>query len=149
MFELTDILYFLFVFIVGHFWWKTMQAREQAEKIAQAACKRENVQILDVTVSLKKIGFENIRLKNNGHGRQDSQKNTQRVFLRYFNFEFSHTGEDRHIGTIAMRGATQQYLYMDLPERPTIDIEATEFSNNAYQAKESYTSNLQPKNKQH
>lgn len=120
MFELTDIFYFLLVFIAGHFWWRTMQARERAEKIAQAACKKENVQILDVTVSLKKVRFE----KN---------KQGQRVFLRYFDFEFSHNGEDRHMGTIAMRGTVQQYLYMDLPERPTIDLKATEFTDGQYQ----------------
>ena len=96
MLELTDILYFLAIFIAVHFWWKTMQARERAEKIAQAACKREGVQILDVTVSLRKFGFETIRAKNSTQG--------SRVFLRYFEFEFSLTGEDRHIGTIAMRG---------------------------------------------
>ncbi len=123
MFELTDLLYFLIIFIAVHFWWKTMQARERAEKIAQAACKKENMQILDVTVSLKKLGFE-----KNQHG--------SRVFLRYFNFEFSHTGEDRRIGTIAMRGAVQQYVYMDLPERPTIDINATEFSDGKFQQKD-------------
>lgn len=123
MLELTDILYLLAAFIAIHFWWKTMQARERAEKIAQAACKKENMQILDVTVSLKKFGFEKDRYGN-------------RIFLRYFNFEFSQTGEDRHIGTVAMRGAVQQYLYMDLPERPTIDIEATEFRNNEYRPKE-------------
>lgn len=124
MLELTDILYFLLIFIIVHFWWKTMQARERAEKIAQAACKKENVQILDVTVSLKKFSFE----KN---------KKGQRIFLRYFNFEFSLNGEDRHMGTIAMRGTVKQYLYMDLPEKPTIDLHATEFTDGKFQQHDS------------
>ena len=120
MLELTDIIYFLLAFIAGHFWWQTMQARERAEKIAQAACKQENMQILDVTVSLKKFGFEKDR-----HG--------NRVFLRYFNFEFSKTGEERLLGTIAMRGSVQQYLHMDLPDKPTIHLNPTEFSNGKFQ----------------
>lgn len=96
-----------------------MQARERAEQIAQAACKKENVQILDVTVSLKKIGFR----KN---------KQGQYRFFRYFNFEFSLTGEDRRTGTIAMHGTNEQYIYMDLPEQPVIEIQASRFSNGKY-----------------
>ncbi|MDH3325374.1 MAG: DUF3301 domain-containing protein [Gammaproteobacteria bacterium] len=114
MLELSDVVYLLIAFIVVHFWWKTMQARERAEKIAQDACKREKMQLLDATVSLKKFGFE----KNNFGSR---------IFLRYFSFEFSSDGEERRIGTIAMRDSVQQYLYMDLPEKPVIDIEPTSF----------------------
>jgi len=90
-----------------------MQARERAEKLALIACERENVQLLDGTVSLKKFSYE----KN---------KKGQRVFLRYFNFSFSTTGADRHSGTIAMFRLHQQYVVMDLPEKPTITIEPEE-----------------------
>lgn len=86
-----------------------MQAREHAEKIALAACERENMQLLDATVALKKIGIE-----------KDSHGN--RLFLRYFNFEFSETGEERYAGTLVMRASTLHYLLMDMPEKTTIDI---------------------------
>ena len=88
-----------------------MQAREKAEKLAQIACQRENVQLLDGTVALKKFSYE-----KDQHG--------NRQFLRYFSFSFSITGADRHIGTIAMQHLRQRYLVMDLPEQPTITIES-------------------------
>lgn len=115
MLELTDVVYLLIAFVAAHFWWKTMQARERAEKIAQEVCKRENMQLLDATVSLKKFSFE-----------KDDRGN--RIFLRYFSFEFSSNGEERRSGTIAMRHSIQYYLYMDLPEQPVIDIESTSYS---------------------
>jgi len=109
MFELTDIIYFLIIFIILHFWWKTMQAREKAETIVKAACQLENMQLLDATVSLKKFSYE----KN---------KRGNRIFLRYFSFEFSDTGEERREGIIAMHSTVRHYLFMDLPEKPTITI---------------------------
>lgn len=95
-----------------------MQARERAEKIAIAACKRENMQLLDATVSLKKFGIE-----KNEYG--------NRIFLRYFGFEFSDNGEQRRNGMIAMRDSIQQYLYMDLPEKSVIDISSTSFDDDS------------------
>lgn len=112
MLELSDVLFLLTAFVAVHFWWKTMQARERAEKIAINACQRENMQLLDATVSLKKFSFEKDKINN-------------RIFLRYFSFEFTDTGDERRSGIIAMRGATQHYIYMDLPDKPTIEIEET------------------------
>jgi len=111
--ELMDVVYLVIAVLLARFWWQTMQARERAEKLALIACERENVQMLDGTVSLKKFSYE----KN---------KKGQRVFLRYFNFTFSTTGADRHTGTISMFRLHQQYLVMDLPENPTITIEPEE-----------------------
>lgn len=108
--ELTDIAYGIIVFLLGHFWWKTMQAREHAEKLAKLACKRENVQLLDATVSLKKFGFK-------------KSENNNAYFVRYFNFEFTSDSMERRKGVIVMRGIHQEYLIMDLAESPTIDIE--------------------------
>lgn len=117
MLELNDIIYLLIVFVLGHFWWKTMQAREQAEKIAKAVCQQENMQLLDATVSLKKFGFEKDRGGN-------------RIFLRYFGFEFSDTGDKRWNGTLVMRGSVQHHLIMDLPEKTIIDVENNKTATN-------------------
>lgn len=107
--ELTDIIFGMVVFLAGHFWWKTMQARERAEQLAILACKRENVQLLDATVALKKFGFN---------------KSTRGSFylVRYFNFEFTSDNLERRSGVIVMRDAHQEYLVMDLEESPTINI---------------------------
>ena len=108
--ELSDIIFGIIVFLLGHFWWKTMQAREHAEKLAILACKRENVQLLDATVSLKKIGFK--KSSNNNY-----------CFVRYFNFEFTSDNVQRRKGVIVMRDTHQEYLIMDLEDSPTINIE--------------------------
>jgi len=108
--ELTDLIYGIIIFLAGHFWWKTMQAREHAEKLAIHACKRENVQLLDATVSLKKFGFK--RSSKNGL-----------YFVRYFNFEFTSDSSERRAGVIVMRDNHQEYLIMDLAESTTIDID--------------------------
>jgi hypothetical protein len=114
MLELTDVFIAIPLFLLAHFWWKTMQAREHAEKLARVACQREGVQLLDVTVSLKSMGIK---------------RNKRRRFflLRYFSFEFSCTGSDRRSGVIAMCGNRQHYVYMDLPE-PVISVEDEEDS---------------------
>ena len=111
--ELIDIVYIVIAILTGRFWWLTMQARERAQKLALIACERENVQLLDGTVSLKKFSYE-------------KKPKGRRVFLRYFNFTFSLTGTDRHNGTIAMYQLHQHYLVMDLPEKPTITIDPNE-----------------------
>ena len=107
--ELQDIIIGMIVFLLGYFWWKTMQARERAEQLAIIACKRENVQLLDATVALKKFGFN--KSKTNGY-----------YLVRYFSFEFSSDNLERRKGVIVMRDAHQEYLVMDLEESPTIDI---------------------------
>ena len=108
--ELSDIIFGIIVFLFGHFWWKTMQARERAEKLAILACKRENVQLLDATVSLKKLGL-------------NKSTNNNYYFVRYFNFEFTSNNMERRKGVIVMRGTHQEYLIMDLEESPTINVE--------------------------
>ena len=113
--ELTDIVFIMAAFLIAHFWWKTMQAREKAEKLVKAACQRENVQLLDGTVSLKKFGFN--RSANQGL-----------YFVRYFGFEFSTHGSERLSGVIVMREAQQDYLVMDLPDNSTITVVINNFS---------------------
>lgn len=108
--ELTDIIFIMIAFLAAHFWWKTMQAREKAEKLVKIACQRENVQLLDGTVSLKKFGFN--RSSNQGY-----------YFVRYFGFEFSNQGDERLPGTIVMRENRQDYLIVDLPDNSTITVD--------------------------
>jgi len=107
--ELQHIVYLLVAFIILRFWWQTMQAREVAEKLAREACKRENVQLLDGTVSLKKIRIRWLTLQSS-------------PVLRYFSFEFTHSGEERREGTIALSGLNQQILVMNLDDNTTIDV---------------------------
>lgn len=107
--ELTDIVYALLIIIIARFWWQHMKIREHAEKLARLACQRQNVQLLDASVSLKKFSLE-----------RDKRK--KRFLLRYFKFDFSINGSDRHSAVIAMAGMHQQYLLMDIPDEATITI---------------------------
>ncbi len=111
--ELSDIVILIVMFLLGRFWWQTLEAREAAEKLCKTACVKANVQLLDGTVSLKKL-----RLEKSTRG--------GRMLLRYFGFEFSVSSDDRREGVIAMHGGRQQYLVMDLPEQAVITIEAEE-----------------------
>lgn len=109
--ELYDIPYVLAFVLAARAWWINSQVREQAVKLAKQACEQEKVQLLDASVSLKTFRIER-------------SKNKMFYLLRYYKFEFSVTGSDRRIGTIALWGMRQQYLVMDLPENTTIDVDA-------------------------
>ena len=111
--QLEHIILGALLVAVLQFWWKTMRAREKAQKLAQIACQKERMQLLDGTVALKKFAFEKNRNKN-------------RYLLRYFSFEFSSNGTDRREGVMALYKESQYFLYMDLPESPTIIIENNE-----------------------
>lgn len=43
--------------------------------------------------------------------------------IRQFKFEFSATGAERRSGLIAMHNMRQEYVYMDLPQKPTIELD--------------------------
>jgi len=109
--EFLQIILGFAVGIAVWFWWKTMQSREHAEHLARQACQQAHVQLLDGTVSLKKIRFN-----------RDKRGNIRP--LRYFDFEFNALGNERRSGVIALLNLNQQYLYMDLPESPTITTQA-------------------------
>jgi len=109
--ELSSIILSFALIGIFWFWWRTMQAREYAEKLARLACQREHVQFLDGTVALKRIRYIKDK-RGNYH------------LLRYFGFEFSVSGSDRYPGVVTMRAMVQQYLHMDLPERPTITVDS-------------------------
>jgi len=99
-----------------------MHSREQAEHLARRACQQAHVQLLDGTVSLKKIRFN-----------RDERGNIRP--LRYFSFEFNALGNERRTGVIALHNLSQQYLYMDLPESPTITTTAETIESNNTQAR--------------
>lgn len=82
-----------------------------AEQHAKRICQKENIQLLDGTVALQKLGFQR-------------QAGLKFELIRYFKFEFSLSGLERHLGVIALnRYHRQVYTFLDLPEKPTIDIE--------------------------
>ena len=111
--ELSDIVYIMLAFLFARACWIYMKIREHAKKLAVLACKKENLQLLDGSVSLKNLRIE-----------RDAKK--QFYLLRHFKFDFSVTGTERRTGIIALRGMQQQYLLLDLPEDVTITIKTEE-----------------------
>jgi hypothetical protein len=80
--------------LVGAFatWlWHGHGIRERALLLVRRHCEREQVQLLDDNVALRKIG-----LVADARGR--------RRLGRVYGFEFTVTGEQRHRGTIVMFG---------------------------------------------
>lgn len=91
------------------FWWDTLRSRERAMSLARHACERAGVQLLDETVSVKKLSF--------ARGRSGNLQ-----FQRYYEFSFSMTGGDRRGGTVVLIGLLQKYLVLDLPQSATISV---------------------------
>jgi hypothetical protein len=73
------------------FWVNSLKARETGIAAARRACLREAVQLLDETV----VG-RGLRLVRDEDGRV--------VLRRAFEFEYSVSGDDRHVGSVVLEG---------------------------------------------
>lgn len=85
------VLFAVLAFIAWH-WWDGLQKRELALQAAQRACSQAGVQLLDSSVSLRKLSL-----------RRD--ENQRARFYREFAFEYSAAGDDRQAGRVYMLGA--------------------------------------------
>ena len=95
-----EIAVLLSVVALAWFWTDSMRAREVALDAGRQACAVENVQFLDWTVALKKMG-----LGRDHEGRVGIH--------RTYEFEFSDTGNNRIGGSITVIG--RQMLALNLP----------------------------------
>jgi hypothetical protein len=73
------------------FWNASRAAAERAEAVGRDACRIAGVQWLDQSVHA--IGLRVYRQESGWLG-----------FERTFRFDYSHNGEDRHIGRLVLRG---------------------------------------------
>lgn len=83
------------------FWRSTLRAREEAIRASRAACKVRDLQFLDDTVFLARLGIS--------RGRQGWP-----LLRRTYEFEFSADGFDRIVGSVTVFGARVESVY--LPE---------------------------------
>ncbi len=98
-FSLFDLL-LLLVFGAFAGWFLTwVRVRELALQAARRACERDGVQLLDQTVSSKRVS-----LSKDDQGRW-------RVWRQYV-FEFTEDGQLRHSGHVIMLGGRLQALVM-------------------------------------
>jgi hypothetical protein len=78
---------FIFVLLAIYFWQVALRARENARHLGHELCAQANVQLLDQTVSLQRLGIE-----RGSDGRLH--------WRRRYRFEVSTNGSDRHQGTL-------------------------------------------------
>jgi hypothetical protein len=98
---MSNLLAVFFLLLLGWFWLDTMRAREIATEICKTACRQRELQFLDQTVALRRLGLawrsEGLRLR------------------RVYRFDFSEEGVGRRSGYLVMRGMTLEDLSFGLP----------------------------------
>ncbi|RYD73450.1 MAG: DUF3301 domain-containing protein [Sphingobacteriales bacterium] len=100
MFDINAILWLTAIAFVAFYWIHALRTKEIANKAAEQHCEQMQVQFLDQTVFLKKIG-----IKRNSHGHLS--------LLREYYFEFTVSGEDRYVGRVFMLGKRIESLNLD------------------------------------
>jgi hypothetical protein len=96
-----NLLAVFLLLLLGWFWLDSMRAREIATEICKTACNQRELQFLDQTVALRRLGLawrsEGVRMR------------------RVYRFEFSEEGVGRRSGYLVMRGLTLEDLSFGLP----------------------------------
>ncbi|RKT44581.1 DUF3301 domain-containing protein [Thiocapsa rosea] len=98
---MSNLLAVFFLLLLGWFWLDTMRAREIATEICKTACRQRDLQFLDQTVAMRRLGLawrsEGLRMR------------------RVYRFDFSEEGVGRRSGYLVMRGMTLEDLSFGLP----------------------------------
>ena len=89
---------------LGGFWLDSARAREIAIGICQRWCEQCQVQFLDQTVALRRLGLRWL-----GHGL---------CLRRVYRFDFSEEGMGRRTGYLVMIGQNPQEISLGLPKHP-------------------------------
>lgn len=101
------ILVIVIVVAVGWLWNDTLKAREQMLARCRRACSELNMQLLDETVAVHRVGL--------------GRTTRGRIALRRtYDFEFSADGADRWPGRAILLGRRLETLQMETPEGLTI-----------------------------
>ena len=101
-----EIIFIAALLLGGWFWWDSNGVREIAVRTARRACEKSGMQLLDATVTLRKI-----RLQRDEQGRMK--------LARLYAFEFSGDGTDRNHGYVVTLANRVYQLNLDLPEYVT------------------------------
>lgn len=112
-----DILFaFLVIAIAVWYWQDSLRSRELILKYCRRICEQHDVQFLDQSVHVARFRL----------GRADSQKLCIR---RFYAFEFSVGGADRHNGVAVVAGGRIEYLSLLHPEGEIIEGKAASENN--------------------
>ncbi len=86
------------------FWLDSARARELATAIAAEMCARRDLQFLDQTVALSRLGLRRTR--------------RGLVVRRLYRFDYSEEGVGRHTGHMVMLGSNVEEFSLGLPSDP-------------------------------
>ena len=93
----------MLVVLLVWLWSSATRSKNQASAFCARACREINLQFLDQTVVLTKLGVGRDR-RNLLH------------FQRVYDFEFSVDGSARHRGQLALHGTRVASVHLDHPE---------------------------------
>jgi hypothetical protein len=88
------------------FWADSLRAREHALRACALSCQRINMQLLDETVALRRLG-----VARNTDGRA--------VWRRTYRFEYTLDGTQRLRGSVIMRGRSVETVAIQSPDGAT------------------------------
>lgn len=88
---LFETITLIVVAALAWLWFDSVKAREEGLLAARTACRSEDLQLLDETVSLRTLRPE----------RRDDGRMTLR---RIYEFEYSDTGDNRRRGSVVLLG---------------------------------------------
>lgn len=106
-----EIFLILLLGAILWFWLDSLRAREIALELCRHACKEMDVQLLDQSIALSRLG-----VRRDDYG-------TLRI-RRWFRFDYSVEGTGRQRGSILMLGTKLENLILDPipePEAPESD----------------------------
>jgi hypothetical protein len=104
-----DLLGLLLLAATAWLWLDSLKAREAAVAAVRAACRAEDLLLLDDTVAISRLRFA-----RDGEGVLRIQ--------RVYGFEYSDTGNDRHSGSIVMLGSRIVVINIRLRQGPALKV---------------------------
>ncbi|MEO8409761.1 MAG: DUF3301 domain-containing protein [Propionivibrio sp.] len=100
-----ELIGLLLIGAVAWLWIDSLRARERAIAATKAACRSENLLLLDDTVAIARLG-----IGRNAEGRVNLR--------RVYDFEYSDTGNDRTSGSVVLLGDRVLVINLNLANIP-------------------------------
>ena len=107
--DFLDLLGLLMLAATAWLWLDSLKAREAAVAAVRAACRAEDLLLLDDTVAIARLRFA-----RDGEGVLSMQ--------RVYGFEYSDTGNDRHSGSVVMLGSRIVVINITLRHGPSLKV---------------------------